>query len=178
MCSSAVLAAEKPLTWPGPCEIASLCTDTRYERMPRVDTASATPEQQAILEEIAASPRKCAFGPFGVLLRVPELLKAVQALGSQVHYSSTLPKALSEWATLIVGRELQSPYIWYIHLPAALSAGVQPDVLNALALQQKSVNMSAEETLIYAFVIELMRTHSVSDKIYGQTVQHSGERRY
>ncbi|MDE9590707.1 carboxymuconolactone decarboxylase family protein, partial [Xenorhabdus bovienii] len=90
-----------------------------------------------------------------VLLRSPELMNRVQMLGEHVRFTSPLPKSIREFAILIVGREVQSPYEWYIHEPIALRAGVSRYTADALAAQRIPENMTDDETIVYQFVTEL-----------------------
>ena len=63
-----------------------------------------TPAQKTMTEHLLTGERGGMTGPFNVLLRSPEMGDAVQKLGAQVRYHSSLPPRLNEFAIIITGR--------------------------------------------------------------------------
>jgi 4-carboxymuconolactone decarboxylase len=165
-----------PLKWPAQCdEVRFSDSDLSLDRLPDMDPQKASPEQLAAIKKISAGPRGCIFGPFSVLLRSPELLTRVQMLGEHVRFTSELPKRIREFAILIAGREMQSPYEWYIHEPIALRSGVTRETADALAAQRRPPHMTHDEAITYQFVTELHKTHMVQDATYDAFKARFGE---
>ena len=57
--------------------------------------------QKRVHDAIAGGPRGGVRGPFGVLLRSPELADRVQKVGEHLRFNSSLPARLNEFAILI-----------------------------------------------------------------------------
>lgn len=165
-----------PLKWPAQCDAVKFSEeDQRLNRLPDMNPEHVSAEQLSAIKKISSGPRGCIFGPFSVLLRSPELLTRVQMLGEHVRFTSQLPKAIREFSILIAGREVQSPYEWYIHEPIALRAGVTRETADALAAQLKPEHLTHDETIVYQFVTELHKTHMVQDTTYNAIKARFGE---
>ncbi len=78
---------------------------TREPRFPDLQREKMTDAQKSVYDEIAAS-RGGVRGPFGPLLRSPELADRWQRLGEYVRYKNSLPPRLNEFAILITARLL------------------------------------------------------------------------
>jgi len=88
----------------------------RLSRLPRFDTAHATPEQKAVLDEILSGPRGNLNGPFLGWIYSPELAQQAQRLGAFCRYRTGLPLRLSELAILVTAARWQAQAEWYIHV--------------------------------------------------------------
>lgn len=146
------------------------------ERFPDIPPAEMSPEQKAVMDAIAAGPRKSASGPFKAWLVSPVLADRLQKVGEYVRFQSSLPKRLNEFAILLAGRTWNSQFEWAYHYPLALEAGVEPAVLADLAADREPTGMSAEEALVYRFTQELRRDKGVSDATFAATEQRFGKR--
>src|SRR5277367_2877705 len=76
-----------------------------YDRM--------TPAQKAMTDHLLTGERGGMTGPFNVLLRSPEMGDAVQQLGTQVRFHSSLAARLNEFAIILTGRFWGAHYEWY-----------------------------------------------------------------
>ncbi len=72
-------------------------------RFPDLKREQMTEAQKRVYDEIAGS-RGSVRGPFGPLLRSPELADRWQRLGEYVRYKTSLPARLNEFAILITAR--------------------------------------------------------------------------
>ena len=135
-----------------------------------------TPAQRTMTEHLLSGERGGMNGPFNVLLRSPEMGDAVQALGTQVRFHSSLPPRLNEFAIIITGRFWNAQYEWYAHKRLALQAGLKPAVIDALAAGRRPAEMQADEEAVYNFVTELLHTKQVSDSTFEAAKDRLGER--
>ncbi len=135
-----------------------------------------SPEQKAVMDAIAAGPRKSASGPFKAWLVSPVLADRLQQVGEYVRFQSSLPKRLNEFAILVAGRSWNSQFEWAYHYPLALEAGVEPAVLADLVAGRTPTGMSDDETLVYRFTDELRRDKAVSDATFAATEKRFGKR--
>lgn len=179
VCGTALAAqpsADGPLAWPKQCAgVPAAPADAAADRMPALPAAHLSTAQQQAVAAISAGPRGCIFGPFQVLLRSPELLTRTQMLGAYLRFHADLPPTVREFAILVTGRATQSPYVWYIHEPIALRAGVTPETVQALAQQHRPPHMTAGEAVAYDFLDQLHRRHDVDDDVYTHAVAQFGE---
>jgi 4-carboxymuconolactone decarboxylase len=135
-----------------------------------------TPAQQTMTEHLLTGERGGMTGPFNVLLRSPEMGDAVQKLGAQVRYHSSLPPRLNEFAIIITGRFWNAQYEWYAHKRLALQAGLSQTIVDALAAGRRPSAMQPDEEVVYDFVTELLHTKQVSDATFKAARDKLGER--
>ena len=135
-----------------------------------------TPEQKTMVEHLLAGPRAGANGPFNVLLRSPELGDIAQTLGARVRFNSSLPRALNEMAIIMTARVWTAQYEWYAHKRAALQAGLNPAIVDAIATGKRPAAMQPNEVAIYDFCDELLNTKHVSDPTFAAAIKAFGER--
>jgi 4-carboxymuconolactone decarboxylase len=135
-----------------------------------------TPAQKTMLENLIAGPRSGANGPFNVLLRSPEMGDIAQKFGASMRFNSSIPSRLNEMAIIIVARYWTSQYEWYAHHRAALQAGLNPAVADAIAAGKRPAAMQKDEEVVYTFCTELLNTKQVSDATFAATKALVGER--
>ncbi|HMH89359.1 MAG TPA: hypothetical protein VK523_11980 [Steroidobacteraceae bacterium] len=102
-------------------------------RLEYVDIERATPEQRAVIDTVASSPRgPIRGGPIGIWLHSPEFAQRAQHLGTFCRFQSTVPPLLSELTILICAAHWHAGYEWSSHLGPALKAGLSQDAADAL----------------------------------------------
>ena len=79
-------------------------------------------------------------------------------------------------AILITARAWTAQYEWYAHKSAALQAGLNPAIVDAIGGGKKPASMTAEEEVVYNFCTELLTTKQVSDPTFQSAVKSFGER--
>ena len=146
-------------------------------RMPPIPTDQLTPAQKKSMELLQATPRGGAAGggPFVPLLRSPELMNRLQAVGEYLRYSNTLPQKLVEMSIMLTARQWIQQYEWNAHEPLAVKAGLNPAIAEAIAAGRHPEGLSDEEDMVYNFTTELLQNHSVSDVTYGRVKAKFGE---
>jgi 4-carboxymuconolactone decarboxylase len=110
-----------------------------------------TPAEQQAIDEFRRLRGTDPFGPFIALLKSPELLTRVSALGEYLRYRSALPPRLSEFVILITSAHWRQQYEWDLHAPIALKAGVTPATLDSLQAGQAPEGLSEDEAALYEF---------------------------
>jgi 4-carboxymuconolactone decarboxylase len=145
----------------------------RFAEIPRERMSDA---QKRVHDAIAGGPRGGVRGPFGALLRSPELTDRVQKLGEYLRFSSSLPARLNEMAILINARFWDSKYEWFAHTPLAIKGGLSEAITAELAQNRRPARMRADEALIYDFCTALHRNHCVDDALFRRGVALIGER--
>jgi 4-carboxymuconolactone decarboxylase len=146
------------------------------ERFSPIAEADMTPEQKRMVDGISAGPRGAGLrGPFKALLRSPDLGDRVQRVGAYIRYHSAIPQALNEMAILQAGRHWNAQYEFYAHRELGLQAGMRPEIADAIAVGKRPDPMSADETVIWEFCDELLKTTQVSDAAFAAVKDRFGE---
>ena len=134
-----------------------------------------TPAQQQAIEEFRRLRGTEPFGPFVALLKSPELLTKVSALGEYLRYRSVLPPRLSEFVILITAAHWQQSYEWDLHAPIALKAGVAPATVDALASGQQPAGLREDEAALYDFCRTVHAGGRGANSARARAVQAVGE---
>ncbi len=137
-------------------------------RLPALDMASLTGQQQALVDAISSGPRGrfSNSGPFAVYLHAPGFGHLAQQLGGYVRLGTSVPPRLSELAILCTARFWQAQYEWVAHAAIAAKQGVKPATIHDLQAGRTPTSAPRDEMAIYAFVRELYATRRVSDATY------------
>jgi 4-carboxymuconolactone decarboxylase len=148
----------------------------RGDRFRPLTYGELTPEQKTMVEHLFAGERGGMNGPFNVTLRSPEMGDLAQKLGAQLRFHSSLSNRLNEMAILMTARFWNAQYEWSAHKKNALTAGLSPGVIDAIATGKRPTAMQPDEEAIYNFGDELLRTREVSDAAFKGVVGKFGER--
>jgi 4-carboxymuconolactone decarboxylase len=134
-----------------------------------------TDAQKLMVMHLLEGPRNSLGGPFNVMLRSPEMGDVAQQLGAFSRFN-TMPGRLREMAIIMTARFWTSHFEWYAHKNAALREGLDPAIVDAIAVGEIPANMDADESVVYSLVHELLNDRSVSDTTFQQAVAALGER--
>jgi 4-carboxymuconolactone decarboxylase len=146
-------------------------------RFPELTPDDMNEEQRAVAEAIQSGPRGAGLrGPFNALLRSPQLCDLVQKVGAYVRFGSSIPAPLNELAICMAGRKWGAQYEFYAHRKLGIDAGLAPAILDSISNGRRPENMSADETIVYEFVMSLLGTGHVPDPRYQAVLDRFGER--
>lgn len=145
-------------------------------RFPDIPREQLTDAQKQVYDAIASGPRGGVRGPFGPLLRSPELTDRVQKLGEYLRFNSSLSPRLNEMAILINARFWESKYEWFAHKPLAVKGGLAESIADELAQGKRPSNMKPDEEVVYDVCMALHKTHFVDDSLFKRAVSVLGER--
>ena len=91
-----------------------------------------TPAQKTMVDHLLAGERGGLGGPFNVLLRSPEAGDLGQQFGAAMRFHSALPKNVLETVIIVTARFWSAQFEWSAHKRAALQAGVDPAIVDAI----------------------------------------------
>ena len=134
-----------------------------------------TPAQQQAIEEFRRLRGTEPFGPFVALLKSPELLTRVSALGEYLRYRSALPPRLSEFVILITAAHWHQSYEWDLHAPIAVKAGVAPATIDALAAGQRPNGLAEDEAALFDFCRAVHAGGREAEAVRARAVEAVGE---
>jgi len=150
--------------------------ELRGDRFKPLTWAEMTPAQRTMVEHLFAGPRAGANGPFNVLLRSPEMGDIAQQFGASMRFNQSMPRKLNEMAIIIVARYWTAQYEWYAHKRAALQAGLDPAIVEAIQNGKRPARMQKDESAVYTFCTELLNTKHVSDATFQTAKDVVGEK--
>ena len=122
--------------------------------------------QKEVAKAIAAGPRGEVRGPYIALIHHPALAGKLQELGEQLRWKSKLPKRLLELAILVTARRWTCQHEWFMHEKLAREAGLDPEIIAAVAQRVSPKNVPDEEKAVYAFCAEAHASGHVSDATF------------
>jgi 4-carboxymuconolactone decarboxylase len=146
------------------------------DRLPAIPSDALTPDQKDAIAAFEAARKAPISGPFIPLLRSPDLMTRVRAVGDYARYASALPPRLSEFVILLTSRHWTQQYEWSTHYSFAMKAGVPAETVRAIADGRHPEQMSDEEAVLYDFCTELQHNQSVSDATYTRALAAFGEK--
>jgi 4-carboxymuconolactone decarboxylase len=129
-----------------------------------------------MVEHLFSGPRAGANGPFNVLLRSPEMGDIAQQFGASMRFNQSMPRKLNEMAIIITARYWTAQYEWYAHKRAALQAGLNPAIVDAIQNGRRPAGMQKDEDAVYTFCTELLNTKHDSDATFQTAKDTVGEK--
>jgi 4-carboxymuconolactone decarboxylase len=148
----------------------------RGPRFPDLTREQMTDAQKRAFDAILAGPRGVVRGPFGPLLRSPELADRWQKLGEYLRFQSSLPARLNEFAIIVTARFWDAKYEWYAHKPLAIKGGLAESIAEDLVQNRRPANMKPDEELVYDFSTTLHREHFIDDALFQRALAILGAR--
>jgi 4-carboxymuconolactone decarboxylase len=143
--------------------------------MPPIPADKLTEAQKKAAEVFAEGRGYAVRGPFVPLIRSPEVMLRAKAMGDYLRFKSVLPPRINEMVIIITAREWTQNYEWNSHQPAALKAGLRPEIADAIADGRRPTGMAEDEEIAYDMATEILRLKRVSDATYARAVAKFGE---
>ena len=142
-------------------------------RLPPIDPAQYTPEQQRVATQIAGA-RGNVRGPFTVWLRDPKIAEHANAFGIALRDSKHFERRLFELAVITVCRAWSVQYAWSAHVGAAEKAGITPDVIAAIQNSRRPDFKRDDERIVYDVATEIMQTKELGQATYDRAIAQFG----
>lgn len=114
-------------------------------------------------------------GPFNALLYSSRLGDAVQQLGQQVRFETSLPPTLRELAILCVAAKWHAQYEWWAHEKIARCEGLDSTVIASVKGGTPPAFTRPAEAIVFRFSQELLEQQRVSESCYTQAIELLGE---
>lgn len=143
-------------------------------RLADLDPTDMTPAQRELADVIASTRSGVVRGPFAIWLRLPGIAAAADAFGTTLREHGLIERRLFELMTLVIARHWSAQYEWFAHVKHAASAGLTPDVVEAIRTRTVPAFARDDEQLIYDVVNELLTTRDLSAASYDRTITMLG----
>jgi 4-carboxymuconolactone decarboxylase len=144
-------------------------------RFPQPTMEQLSPEQQAVAAEVLKQSSAGLGGPYGMLIKSPELLKRYLLMTDYLRQKTSVPHRLNEMAILLEARIWDAQYEWWAHEPLARKAGLSDVIIGDIREGKRPGSMQPDEAVVYDLVTELLNKRQLSDDTFGKAKQTLGE---
>jgi 4-carboxymuconolactone decarboxylase len=144
-------------------------------RFPKPTMEQLNPEQQAVAAEVLKQSSAGLGGPYGMLIKSPELLKRYLLMTEYLRQKTSLPHRLNEMAILLEARLWDAQYEWWAHEPLAKKAGVPDAIIEDIRAGKRPAAMQPDEAVVYDVVTEILNKRQLSDETFNRAKQILGE---
>jgi 4-carboxymuconolactone decarboxylase len=134
-----------------------------------------TEAQRGVADEAISGKRGRMPAPLRAWIHSPELGRRAQVLGELLRYGTVLGPKLSELAILVTARFWTSHYEWFAHRGEALKAGLEPEIIAAIATRSEPHFSDARSRLVYDYARQLHQTHEIPPDLHAEAVGELGE---
>jgi len=149
---------------------------TREIRLPPLELDALTESQMKSVDAYQASRGHGPSRPYRILLRSPDVMRALNDVGVHVTYHSVFKGYLFEFACLMVARDFGADYVWNVHQQDMERDKIfKPEIAADLRLGRRPRNMTDDEDTIYDFLIELQQNRCVSEPSYQRALARFGK---
>ena len=136
-------------------------------RVPVVTREEVAEEHRAAYDEIAGIRGvPPVVGPSSVMVHSPEMAVRANRLSEYLGKSDELPERVKRLAALIAARSMDSQYVWNAQAAASRRAGLNDALVDAIRDKTQLPAMSAEESALVNYGMELTRTNQVSEETF------------
>jgi 4-carboxymuconolactone decarboxylase len=112
-------------------------------RFPQPKMEQLSPEQQAVAAEVLKQSSAGLGGPYGMLIKSPELLKRYLMMTEYLRQKTSLPHRLNEMAILLEARLWDAQYEWWAHEPLARKAGLSDAIISDIREGKRPGSMNS-----------------------------------
>lgn len=115
------------------------------------------------------------YGPTGFYFHMPRVADGMDLINNYLRYESTIGRALTETAILVLAREMNSQYEWASHDPLARNEGVPAEVIDTIAHNRPVDGLPQEYSLVIRYGREIFREHQLSAATWAEAVSLFGQ---
>ena len=114
-------------------------------------------------------------GPYGMLLKSPELLRRYLMMTDYLRQKTSLPHHLNEMAIMMEARIWDAQYEWWAHEPLARKAGLSDAIIADLRDGRRPAAMKPDEAVVYDVVTQLLNRRQMPDDLFARAKDTLGE---
>ena len=125
-------------------------------RFPAFDPSALSAEARTVHDRIMRD-RGYLPGPYKFWLASPGFTDRIEPVEEFLRYGVALEERQVEIVVLVVARHWSSQYVWSSHAPAALKAGVEEQVVEAIRTRADVTFERDKDTVLYCVLQGLAR---------------------
>jgi len=132
-----------------------------------------SPEQKAVLEAVQAG-RGFLPAPYRVWLHNAPVAERMERLGTHLNKRGLLSEREFEIAIVVVGQQLNSPYVIDAHLKALVRTGHPAEVVDAMRARLRPTFATERESVIYDIAMNTYDPQPASDELFDRATRVLG----
>ena len=132
--------------------------------------------QRALRDQILASGTGSMVGPQRANIHSPDLAEAWWKLGDMLRLRTVIPKPLLELAIIVAGRRWNSQLEFHFHGAAAIKAGIDPAVVEAIRACAPPVIEDEAAREVYEYTRQIQVNGAPDDASHAAITARWGER--
>lgn len=136
-------------------------------RFPTFNPDTLSSEARAVYDRILHE-RGYVPGPYFFWLASPGFTDRIEPVEKFLRYDVALEERQIELIVLTVARHWKSQYVWSSHAPAALQAGVEASVVEAMRTRAPVQFERDKDAVLFAYCTALLADHVVEDELWAQ----------
>jgi 4-carboxymuconolactone decarboxylase len=113
-------------------------------------------------------------GAYATWLRTPEIAERALQYEQVLYGNLSAPPSFVELVVLVVARFWTADELWRAHRDRGADAGLDADLIRAIAEHRMPSSASADQALVHAFASELLTQGRLHDDIFAQSVSRFG----
>jgi 4-carboxymuconolactone decarboxylase len=114
------------------------------------------------------------FGPGAIRLYSPPVAAAMTNVNDYLRRKSGLEPRLVELTILVTAREMDCAYVWTAHEPAALKAGLNPQIIDTVRYRRSLGTLGEREAVIVQLGRDSITKHKVESDTFARAVKLFG----
>jgi 4-carboxymuconolactone decarboxylase len=142
-------------------------------RLPPPQRDSLDADGKRVWDVIAGGRGMGKTGPAPVSMYSPGMAEPIHHLNQYLRKTVAGPKYF-ELSALLAAREFDQQYEWSGHEPAAVRAGLDQAVIDAVKFNRDVAGLPDKDATVIRLARALFRDHKVSSELWAKTVQHFG----
>jgi 4-carboxymuconolactone decarboxylase len=143
-------------------------------RVPPVQRANLDDEGKRIYDVLAGTGKTLApTGPSAVTMHSPKAAEPIYALNQYLR-KTVAGARYFEVAALVAAGEFEQQYEWSAHEPAALRAGVEQSIIDAIKFDRDVKDVPEKDATIIRLGRAIFRDHKVTPELWARMEQHFG----
>ena len=154
---------------------ANACDDmtNSTSRIQDIAPEQLSPEQKAVLEAVQAG-RGFLPAPYRVWLHNAPVAERMERLGTHLNKRGLLSEREFEIAIVLVGQQLNSPYVVDAHLKALVRTGHPPEAVDAMRARRRPTFATERESVIYDIAMNTYDPQPASDELFDRATRVLG----
>ena len=145
------------------------------ERYPPFDANELPAEARAIYDRILGE-RGYVPGPYPFWLAAPGYADHMDPIEKYLRYEVSFDERIAEIAVLAIARHWRARYVWTSHAPAAIKAGVDAGIVEAIRNDNAPSFAKDDEKTCFDFCHSLLSGDGVDDALWTRVRATFGER--
>ncbi|HXQ51626.1 MAG TPA: hypothetical protein VN802_11075 [Stellaceae bacterium] len=143
--------------------------------MPRITVPTElSAEQKAVAERIVKTIGQLG-GPYAAWINRPELASRIFQLSDYFRSGAAIAPRLRLLAVLLTIRHWGADFPWSAQAPQALTAGLAPATVHAIAEGKTPSLTDPDEEVVYQVATELLERRTLSDATYRRALDRLGQ---